>query len=104
MATVPLSTHAACSTVNEVPTRVYSQMKDKLADPWVVVSPQGVQFLGFAVDETTAWSYALGWPDAKEVERYKALGWYATPANVTWKKPTPTVDLFNPTPEVDLFK
>lgn len=79
-------------------------MKDKLMDPWVVVSPQGVQFLGYAADEKTAWSYALGWPDAKEVSHYKSIGWYAAMANVTWQKPAPEVNLFAPTPEVDLFK
>lgn len=78
-------------------------MKDKLMDPWVVVSPQGVAFLGYAADEQTAWSYALGWPDAKEVSHYKANGWYATKATVTWQRPTPPADLFA-TPDVDLFK
>lgn len=74
-------------------------------DPWVVVSPHGLIWLGHAVDEKCAWAYAtISFPDRKSPDAYKALGWYAAPANVTWKKPTPAVDLFNPTPEVDLFK
>ncbi len=81
-------------------------MKDRLMDPWVVVSPQGVQFLGHAVDEKTAWCYALGWPHPEEVSWYKARGWYAAKATVTWRKPEaqPDVNLFAPTPEPDLFK
>lgn len=79
-------------------------MKDRLMDPWVIVSPQGVQFLGHAVDEKTAWCYCLGWPHPEEVSYYKARGWYAAKATVMWKKPAPEVNLFAPTPEVDLFK
>lgn len=82
-------------------------MKDRLMDPWVVVSPQGVQFLGYAVDETTAWRYATQSCEPRaSVEVYKSRGWYAAPATVTWQKPAPTIDLFAApaTPEVDLFK
>ncbi len=55
--------------------------------PWVIVSPQGVYWLGHSYDEHGAWEIALGWPDKEEVAERKRSGWYATEATVTWKDP-----------------
>ena len=60
---------------------------DALLLPWVVVSPEGVVYVGHHEDEAGAWCYALGWPDALEIKARKAEGWYAAPATLTWKKP-----------------
>ena len=61
-------------------------MEDK--QPWVVVAPDGVDWLGHAKNERDAWTVALGWGDDEDIELYKQAGWYAAPATVTWNKPT----------------
>ena len=56
---------------------------------WVVVSPDGLYWTGQADHELHAWRIALGYPRQDEIdEQYKACGWYAVPATVTWQKPT----------------
>jgi hypothetical protein len=60
---------------------------DTFRQPWVVVAPDGVHWLGEADGETQAWRYALGWPDTAEVEDAKSKGWYAAPATLKWKRP-----------------
>lgn len=55
--------------------------------PWVIVSPDGVHWLGHANDEYHAWTIALGWPDAAEIRDHQARGWYAAQATVTWQRP-----------------
>lgn len=63
-------------------------MKDeKPLDPWVVVAPDGVRWLGLAKNEHHAWQFALGWPDQKEIADTKALGWFAVKGNLTWRQP-----------------
>ncbi len=54
--------------------------------PWVVVSGNGVMWLGLAKDEDCAWTYALGWPSKEEIEDKKKKGWYAKDATVSWKE------------------
>lgn len=79
-------------------------MKDRLNDPWVVVAPYGVVFLGYAADEERAWAYATqSFQPRSSVVYYKSQGWYAAKATVTWQKPNPSTNLLA-TPEVDLFK
>ena len=53
--------------------------------PWVAVSPAGIEYLGLHVDEAHTWRVALGWPDDKEIKAHKGRGWYAAPATVSWK-------------------
>jgi hypothetical protein len=55
--------------------------------PWVIVSPQGVYWIGHAENEANAWSIALGWPDQAEIRYHMGRGWYAAQATVTWQKP-----------------
>lgn len=62
-------------------------MADAMTLPWVVVAPEGVYWLGHACSENNAWTIALGWPDAAEVAEHKRMGWYATQATVTWRRP-----------------
>lgn len=73
-------------------------------DPWVVVAPHGLVWSGHAVDEERAWAYATNSfePRALPVV-YKAKGWYAARATLSWQPSEPAVNLFA-TPEVDLFK
>jgi hypothetical protein len=60
---------------------------EKFRQPWVVVAPDGVHWLGEASDEAGAWNVALGWPDQGEIDWHKTAGWYAAPATLTWKRP-----------------
>ena len=60
---------------------------DKPQDTYVVVSPQGVVWIGLADDEQHAWTIALGWPSQDEIDYNKRAGWYVTRCNVTWTKP-----------------
>ena len=55
--------------------------------PWVIVSPDGWEWLGYMEDEAHAWDIALGWPSPEEIAEHKANGWYAAEATVTWKRP-----------------
>ena len=62
-------------------------MKDeKPLEPWVVVAPDGLRWIGLAKNEHHAWQFALGWPDQKEIADTKAIGWYAVKGNLTWRK------------------
>jgi hypothetical protein len=63
---------------------------ERLQMPWVVVGPSGVYWLGHADSEVSAWTIALGWPDADEVAEHKRAGWYAAEATATWKRPDGT--------------
>lgn len=55
--------------------------------PWVVVSPNGVYWIGHAENEANAWCIALGWPDLSEINDHRKRGWYAAEATVSWKRP-----------------
>ena len=61
-------------------------MSIKKVTPWVIVSPEGLYWVGHASGEDDAWSVALGWPDAAEVTWHKDHGWYAAEAQVSWTK------------------
>ncbi len=55
--------------------------------PWVVVSPQGVTWVGLADGEDGAWQIALGWPSQDEIAWRKGQGWYAAQGTLTWPSP-----------------
>lgn len=55
--------------------------------PWVVVKPEGLAYIGLHEDEASAWTVYLGWPDAEDIAAAKAKGWYAAPATATWRAP-----------------
>lgn len=62
-----------------------------MKQPWVVVSPQGLVHVELDCDsEDRAWTVALGWPDAEEVQAKKDAGWFACPGTVTWHNPKDT--------------
>lgn len=67
-----------------------------MADPgvlerstWVVVAPSGVVYVGLHTDEADTWQTCLGWPSEQEIQYHREAGWYAAPATITWKRPTP---------------
>ena len=56
--------------------------------PWVVYNPKDHSYyIGMHCDEYDAWRVARGWPDLAEIDQLKSEGWYAVPAQVTWKAP-----------------
>ena len=63
--------------------------KDKLLLPWVIVGPEGVEYVGHHTSEDDAWRVFLGWPTRGEVREKKEKGYYAAQATVTWTKPIP---------------
>ena len=63
-------------------------MKEKIYEPWVIVAPDGLRWLGLALNEHDAWQHGLGWPDQKEINDHKEqLAWYAVKADLKWSKP-----------------
>ena len=61
--------------------------KQQATEPWVVVSPKGVFYVGLHKAEEDAWRISLGWPDDAEIKKRKAEGWYAAPAQLQYTKP-----------------
>lgn len=55
--------------------------------PYVVVSPEGLYYVGLHANESDAWQIAIGWPSQAEIEDLQQRGWYCAEGNVTWKKP-----------------
>ena len=55
--------------------------------PWVIVGPTGLAYIGLHFDEEATWQVFLGWPSDDEIASYKSEGWYAAPAVATWRKP-----------------
>lgn len=62
-------------------------MKDKLYLPYVVVSPQGLYYVGLHDSVLDCWTVALGWPDESEIKEYEKNGWYCAEATISWKDP-----------------
>lgn len=62
---------------------------------YVIVSPEGVYWIGLHDSEFDAWSVALGWPNPSEIEWYKSEGWYCAKAQATWKDPRKQSDNIN---------
>lgn len=55
--------------------------------PFVIVSPEGLEYVGMHNSEDDAWRIYLGWPTIGEVRAKLRAGWYCTIADVTWQKP-----------------
>lgn len=53
--------------------------------PYVLVGPHGLKYIGLHDSEETCWRVALGWPSQEEIDHHKALGFAVYPANVTWQ-------------------
>ena len=60
---------------------------DTPVQPWVVVGPQGLAYIGLHLSEESTWQVFLGWPADDEIDTYKREGWYAAPAVASWSKP-----------------
>ena len=54
---------------------------------WVVCGPDGLYWCGIVDGEDSAWRIAFGWPDEDDIKAYKAKGFYAAEATITWQKP-----------------
>ncbi len=54
---------------------------------FVIVSPQGMEYIGMHESPDDAWRIHLGWPTAGEVKQRMRDGWYCAEALVTWRKP-----------------
>lgn len=54
--------------------------------PFVLVGPRGVEYLGLHTDEADCWRVALGWPRDEDIEAAKMAGRRVYPATVTWKE------------------
>lgn len=52
--------------------------------PFVIVGPNGVEYLGLHKDEHGVWETFLGWPTPEEVKEVKAKGYACYPATVSW--------------------
>ena len=53
--------------------------------PFVMVSPQGLAYVGLHTDESDCWQVALGWPSQEEIDARKAEGYAVYPATLTWQ-------------------
>jgi hypothetical protein len=54
---------------------------------FVIVSPQGLEYIGMHESPDDAWRIHLGWPTAGEVKQRMREGWYCAEAEVSWRKP-----------------
>jgi hypothetical protein len=53
--------------------------------PWALFKDDNIYWLGLAESEETAWTIALGWPDAEEISSAKAGGMHAARVDVIKK-------------------
>lgn len=56
-------------------------------DPYVLVSPEGLVYVGLHTCEESCWQIVLGWPSEDEIKYHKSLGYYVAKAQLTWRKP-----------------
>ena len=54
---------------------------------YVIVSPEGLVYVGLHKEEADAWRIFLGWPTVGEVREKIAQGWYCAKATITWQRP-----------------
>ena len=59
----------------------------RITTTWVIVSPQGLHYVGIHTSALDAWTVGLGGADIAEIESHQAAGWYASPATLNWVKP-----------------
>lgn len=45
-------------------------------EPYVIVGPDGVMYIGLHSNDKEAWRIYLGWPTVQEVNWYKDRGYY----------------------------
>ena len=58
-----------------------------MIETYVIVSPNGLEYVGLHESSDDAWRIFLGWPTKGEVRERLEQGWYCTKANLTWRKP-----------------
>ena len=54
---------------------------------YVIVSPDGLVYVGLHESCVSAWKIFLGWPTVEEVQQKKDQGWYCAKAEIKWQKP-----------------
>ena len=50
-----------------------------MIETYVIVSPNGLEYVGLHDSSDDAWGIFLGWPTKGEVRELLRLGWYCTP-------------------------
>lgn len=58
-----------------------------MIETYVIVSPNGLEYVGLHDSSDDAWRIFLGWPTKGEVRGKLEQGWYCTKATLTWRKP-----------------
>ena len=58
-----------------------------MTETYVIVSPNGLEYVGLHKSSDDTWRIFLGWPTKGEVRERLEQGWYCTKANLTWRKP-----------------
>ena len=53
--------------------------------PYVLVGPHGLSYVGLHESEEGCWLIAPGWPSQEEIDKHKANGFAVYPATVTWR-------------------
>lgn len=56
-------------------------------EPYVIVGPDGVMYIGLHSNDKEPWRIYLAWPTVQEVNWYKDNGYYCAKATLTWTKP-----------------
>ena len=55
-------------------------------EPYVLVSPHGLAYVGLHNSEADCWKIALGYPDEVEINDKIKEGYYVAKANLTWSR------------------
>ena len=55
--------------------------------PYVIVGPNGLEYVGLHLTKDTCWTIYLGWPSQEDIDWYKNNGYYCAEANLTWREP-----------------
>ena len=58
-----------------------------MIETYVIVSPNGLEYVGLHKCSDDAWRNFLCPPRPGEVREKLKHGWYCTKANLTWRKP-----------------
>lgn len=56
-------------------------------ETYVIVSPEGLMYVGLHKSAKDAWRIFLGWPSDQAILEHLNAGWYCTKANITWTRP-----------------
>ena len=54
--------------------------------PYVIVGPQGLEYVGLHRDAESCWWIWSGWGDEDDIANYKKRGFECYEATVSWRK------------------